>query len=148
MAKKGKDKGPPKVKEDHTFKALAGTVLIAIGCIAMFFLVDLLVPFRRPAHWRAIFSDYLLFQILLSMLITASSLFLVYIYLKDYFELKSKFTLGILFAVISFMLFGISSNPLLMRILGINPAAMGVFSIIPLIFAAISLGILVWISNK
>jgi len=47
------------------------------------------------------------------------SIYLVFIYMKDYLQLRSRFTLEILLAVISFMLFAISSNPLLHMMLGI-----------------------------
>ena len=71
----------------------------------------------------------------------------IYIYLRNYLELKSKFALGIALAMVALLTFAITSNPLLLGFLGIY-GNMGLFSIIPMFFAMIALGILAWMSSK
>ena len=83
----------------------------------------------------------------ISLVMFVLSIYLIYIYLKDYLELKSKFTLGILLAVISFMFFALTSNPMFHMVFGLFGRE-GIFTLIPLLFATISLGILAWISSR
>ncbi|MFH1448706.1 MAG: hypothetical protein ABIG39_07625 [Candidatus Micrarchaeota archaeon] len=149
MAKKEKVKSRTKSADSSKYgvKALMGTVVILVASIALFFTVNMLFPFRRGVMDQFI-QDYTIFRIVLSLLITVLSLFLTYVYLKDYLELKNELTLAILLAVVSFLMFGLSSNPALFIALGVHPARLGMFDVIPLIFAAISLAILTWISNK
>lgn len=131
-----------KRKEDSAKKALFWTVAIALLAFAALLLVDMVMPFRR----RMLFD---LSPIIgsLSFLIIAFSLILIYTYLKDYFELKSTFTFALLLAVISFLMFGISSNPLVHLFFGAY-GRVTFFNILPYFFAALALGILAWISNK
>jgi hypothetical protein len=81
------------------------------------------------------------------MFMLALSIYLTFVYLKDYLELRSKFTFGILMAVIAFMMFAITSTPLLHWFLGIYGRP-GMFSMVPYVFATISLAILAWVSSR
>lgn len=147
MEKKKANKGNGK---NVTAKAATGTLVIVFMSIAIFLITNLLFPFRQMDA-RGEFRDIMMNSMMISAAISSTmlilSIYLIYIYLKDYFELKSRFTLGILLVVISFMLFAITSNPLLHALLGIygNP---GLFTLIPILFATISLGILAWISSS
>lgn len=132
------------MKKENNFskKALLWTIAIVLLAFASLVIVDMLVPFRR----RMLF-DLLPIIGSLSFLIIAFSLVLIYTYLKDYFELKNTFTLALLLAVISFLMFGISSNPLVHLFFGAY-GRITFFNILPYLFAAIALGILAWISTK
>jgi len=127
-----------------------GTFAIVIATLALFLLVDSLTPFERMERNPPfeLMQNWFMISSALASAVLALSLYLIYTYLKDYIELKSKFTLGILLAVFSFMLFAITSNPVLHRFLGLDRGGMGPFSLMPLLFAAISLAILAWISSK
>ena len=147
---KGKEKEGKKPKNNYGFRAAGFTLLIVVLCIGIFFVADALVPVKGWENRRelmALQESYLYIMSSLSSVMFLISAYLVFIYLKDYLELRSRFTLGILLAVVSFMLFAISSNPLLHVFLGIF-GKMGLFSIIPMVFATISLVILAWVSSK
>jgi hypothetical protein len=127
----------------YSGKALMLTLLIVAG--AMFALVayDMVMPFRRGAGF-----DFFMLNAYLSIFIIVCSVWLTYIYLKDYMELKSPFTVALLFVTVSFMLFGMSSNPFFHMFFGLGRMMIGPSSAVPLFFAAIAMGVLVWISNK
>jgi len=133
-------------KDGYSLKAGIGTTVIVVGLIIIFLLINSIIPFNRY-DMRELMRNSFPLYIFLSSSLTVVSIYLMYIYLKDYLELRSRFTLGILFAIISFFLFAITSNPLLHAVLGIREN-MGIFSFIPMIFAIISLAVLAWISSK
>ncbi len=127
-------------------KAFFGTLSIVLFIILVLLLADLLVPFKKfDPHFNP--SQHFAIEILLSMTVTILSIYLIYIYLKNYFEIKSNFALGVALAMVALLTFAITSNPLLLGFLGIY-GNMGIFSLIPMFFAMISLGILVWLSSK
>lgn len=125
-------------------KALVGTLAILAIAMLIFMMFDSIMPFRRSQM-----LDLMLGMAALSTLTIIFSVVLIYTYLKDYLELKSSFTLALLLAIISFLMFGISSNPFVHLFFGVpgRPAG-GLFAIAPLFFAALALGILAWVSNK
>ncbi len=143
--KEGKKNG----KNNYTVKAAGLTLLIVAFCIGIFLIANVLTPFQgleKRGEFKEIMKSYMYIDMGLSTIMLIVSLYLIFVYLKDYLELKSSFTLGVLLAVVSFMLFAISANPLLHMMLGIGKE--GLFSIIPLVFATISLVMLAWVSSK
>ena len=149
MAKE-KEKEGKKPKNNYGFKAAGFTLLIVVLCIGIFFVADALVPVKgweNRHELKALQESYLYIMSSISSIMFIISAYLVFIYLKDYLELRSRFALGILLAVVSFMLFAISSNPLLHMVFRL-PDKSGLFTLIPMIFATISLGILAWVSSK
>ena len=145
-----KEKEAKKEKNNYSFKAAGFTLLAVVLCIGIFFVADILTPFRsleNREEFRAMMESQFLIMNSISTVMFFISIYLVFIYMKDYLVLRSRFTLGILLAVISFMLFAISSNPLLHIIFRL-PDKSGLFTLIPMIFATISLGILAWVSSK
>ncbi len=140
MVKK-QEKNPEK-KNGFSAKALLGTIVIAAAAMLSLMAFDALMPFRRGMMW-----DLMPIVGSLSFLIIAFSIILIYTYLKDYLELKSGFTLALLLAIVAFFMFGVSSNPAVHMFFGAYGRP-GFFSFLPYLFAALALGILVWISNK
>ncbi len=137
-------------KNNYTAKAAGLTLLIVAFCVGIFLVANILTPFRgleNREEFKEIMKSYMYIDMGLSTIMLIVSLYLIFVYLKDYLELRSSFTLGVLLAVVSFMLFAISANPLLHMMLGIFEKE-GLFSIIPLIFATISLVMLAWVSSK
>ena len=128
-------------------KALLGTIGIFVAGILVFFVADLVMPFRRGPMMAMMqnLQNVFLIGTLLSTVMLAFSLYLIYVYLKNYLELKNEVMLGLLLAVASFMMFALSSNPFFQFFFGSNP---GVFTVIPLVFAAAALGALAWISAR
>jgi len=153
-----KEKG----KNNIGLNAAVGTLLIVLLSMGILFAANMAFAFRdideRMGHEGlpmpvpgevAPHSPDLFFIMgaVTSSLMLLLSIYLVYTYLKDYLELKSHFTLGVLSAVIAFMLFAITANPLLHFFLGVY-GRFGVMQIIPYVFATISLAILAWVSSK
>lgn len=134
-------------KNGFSKKALIGTALIIAAALLSFMLFDSLVPFRRGMPGMGMMEDMFALLGSLSFLIIAFSIILIYTYLKDYIELRSSFTLALLLAIISFLMFGISSNPLVQSFFGAYGRP-GFFIFMPYLFAALALGILAWVSNK
>lgn len=125
-------------------KAFLGTLAIfAIGLL-VFFAVDYVMPFKRGPMMVPIMQNMFLLSTLLSTLTLIFSLYLIYVYLKNYLELKNGLMFSLLLVVAAFMMFAMSANPIMQAIFG--PAS--AFSIIPLVFAAVALGAMVWISDK
>ncbi len=131
-------------KNGFSKKALMGTVIIVAAALLSFVAFDVLVPFKRGMPGM---MDMGALLGSLSFLIIAFSIILIYTYLKDYLELKSSFTLALLLAIVAFLMFGISSNPLVQTFFGAYGRP-GFFIFLPYLFAALALGILAWISNK
>ena len=82
----------------------------------------------------------------LSALNVALAAYLLYIYVKDYLALRSTFTLGLVAFLFSFLLYALSSFPLV-RVLGPYGMASSL-SFVPMLFSAIGLLIFAKLSNE
>jgi hypothetical protein len=141
--------------DSNTLKALAGALLALFVSIGLFVAANAAVPFRQfepgdgpaPAGPPDSFRDVFLGQTLLSLAMLALSCCLFFIYLRDYLQLKSRFTMGLMLMVFSFMLFAAAANPLIHVFFGVYGRS-GPFQVVPYLFATISLAILVWVSSK
>lgn len=69
-------------------------------------------------------------------------------YLRLYSEIKSKFTLGLLFVMFSLFVYAATSNPVIHALIGYCLKGLGPFTMLPDIFATIALGILLYLSEK
>jgi hypothetical protein len=138
-------------RNDFTLKAMAGAILALLLAVGVFLAVDAAFPVRQwgPPNppGQDLMQNVFLLQMGLSTAMILLSLYLLFTYLKDYLQLKSGFTLGIIFAVFSLMLFAISANPALHIFLGVY-GGRGLFTLVPYLFATISLAVLVWVSSK
>ncbi|MFH1393857.1 MAG: hypothetical protein ABII71_05015 [Candidatus Micrarchaeota archaeon] len=137
-------------KDDFTLKAIVGTALALLLSVGIFLVANLLMPFRQlgpgPEFGDAMLQIFIA-HTALSFFMLALSVFLLFTYMRDYLMLRSRFTLGLLLAIFSFMLFAVAANPLLHKFLGIYGSG-GLFTLVPYFFASISLAILVWVSSK
>ncbi len=136
-------------------KAFFGAVLALLISAGFLLAANAALPFRQfepgdippreapPNMFQAVFLTHTVLSVAMLIL----SFYLFFIYLKDYLQLKSGFTLGLLLAVFSFMLFAVAANPLLHVFFGVYGRD-GLFQSVPYLFATISLGILVWVSSK
>jgi hypothetical protein len=145
-----------KRKENNlTLKAFCGAVLAILISVGFLLAANAAMPFRQfepgeaPSHEAPpdVFQHVFLLHAFLSVAMLFLSFYLFFIYLKDYLQLKSGFTLGLLLAVFSFMLFAVAANPLLHVFFGVYGRD-GLFQSVPYLFATISLGILVYVSSK
>ncbi|MEM3555523.1 MAG: hypothetical protein QXF56_02300 [Candidatus Micrarchaeia archaeon] len=131
-------------KVDYTAEALLGTIGIALLSLLLLFAANSIFPFRRQSVDENIFF---LFGNFFSLATFVLSLYLTFIYLKDYLELRSRFTLGVLLVIISLMMFALTSNPFIHVIFAVY-GIRGIFPMVPYLFATIALAILAWISSS
>ena len=133
-------------KNGYGLKALIGTIGIFVLGVLVFFVADLFVPFGRYPGMMELMANVMIIKVLLSLVLLGFSLYLTFDYLKSYMQLQSEMLLAVLLSVVSFMMFAISSNPIIQLVFG--QRSEGVFSVVPLVFAAAALGTLAWISAK
>jgi hypothetical protein len=86
-------------------------------------------------------------RILLSVVNIAIILYLLYVHVKDYLALRSNFTLGLVAFLFSFLLYALSTLPVLHVFLG-RFGTGGMFSFIPLLFSAIGLLVFAKLSSE
>ncbi|VVB68367.1 Uncharacterised protein [Candidatus Norongarragalina meridionalis] len=91
-------------------------------------------------------DDYMDFRLVLSAANALIAIYLIFIYVKDYLKLRSAFTLGIIAVLFSFLLYALTSVPLVHILFGRYGA--GSFSFVPLLFSAIGLLIFAKLSNE
>jgi hypothetical protein len=92
-------------------------------------------------------NGYLTVRLILSAFNTALVAYLLFVYVRSYLILKSNFTLGIVAFLFSFLLYALSSIPLVHGLFG--PLGIGgVFSFVPMLFSAIGLLIFAKLSNE
>jgi hypothetical protein len=90
--------------------------------------------------------NYFLLRFAFGVVNVALVIYLLFVYVKDYMRLKAKFTLGIIAFLFSFLLYALSSLPLLPIVLG--PNGRDIFSFVPMLFSAIGLLIFAKLSNE
>lgn len=134
-----------KNKTNYTLTATAGTIAIVMTALALFLVAGLMSPLRHEEPP----DMFLLFLVGtgLSIIMFILSIFMIYIYFRDYLELRSKFTFGILLMMVALMLFSLTSMPFIHNFFGVFGRP-GIFTVVPYLFATVSLAILAWLSSK
>ena len=126
--------------------AVISVAIVAAGAIGLF-LAEVFLP---PVAGVGMQGQSGFFLRAKSMLTTSNMAFAVILmagYIKLYTEVKSKFTLGLLFMMTSLFIYAATSNPLVHALSGFCLSGLGPFTMIPDIFAAAALGILVYLSD-
>ncbi len=160
MAKAEKAKG--KNNAGPTGKAILYTLgLIALAfaviLISSFFIPDVMRVRVRPPPMEAeptpegilvgLMDTGFALKIALSMLNVLLILYLIYIHTKDYLALRSNFTLGLVAFLFSFLLYALSSLPIV-QIFFWRFGRAEIFSFVPMLFSAIGLIIFAKLSNE
>jgi len=92
-------------------------------------------------------NSYLTLRLVLSVFNTLIAVYLLFVYVRSYLVLKSSFTLGLIAFLFSFLLYALSSIPVVHTLFG--PFGIGgVFSFVPMLFSAIGLIIFAKLSNE
>ncbi|MFH1094981.1 MAG: hypothetical protein V1728_02075 [Candidatus Micrarchaeota archaeon] len=159
-AKNGRSNGPESIG-----LALAGTLGLIVLAFVILSLSSFLLPQMKfiedmrsgeivlgpggPAHFApgAELGSYLLLRLVLSCVNILLVVYLLFVYVKDYLHLRTGFALGIVAFLFSFLLYALSSFPLVRLFIGPRGLA-DVFAFIPLLFSAIGLVIFVKLSNE
>ncbi len=73
---------------------------------------------------------------------------LLWIYIRIYREIKSRFAVGLILTMFALLFYAISSNPLLHLLYGFRAIGMGPFAMIPDLFATVALIVLLFLSME
>lgn len=104
-------------------------------------------PPELSASDLALLESNFMLPIALSVVNVALAIYLLFIYVKDYLSLRSSFTLGIVAFLFSFLLYALSSSPLIYMALGPLGIASKLSSV-PMLFSAIGLLIFAKLGNE
>ena len=166
----GRKKTEPKPVARHTgTRAAIYTLALIVAAIAIIAISSAIVPrigqyvrggeFGAPAPQPAgqqefpfigaavELEDYALLRLGLSVLNVALAMYLIYVYVKDYFTLKSSFTLGIIAVLFSFLMYALSTVQPIYRFFG-DPVSPSIFSFVPMLFSALGLLIFAKLGNE
>ena len=92
-------------------------------------------------------NSYATLRLILSIINALLVVYLLFMYVRNYFIIKSNFTLGLIAFLFSFLLYALSSIPIVHGLFG--PFGMGgIFSFVPMLFSAIGLVIFAKLSNE
>jgi hypothetical protein len=83
----------------------------------------------------------------LSALNIILAIYLLFIYVKDYLSLRTSFTLGIIAVLFSFLLYALTSSPLMRMVIGPLGIA-STLSFVPMLFSALGLLIFAKLGNE
>ena len=103
-------------------------------------------PSPMPEWDVAPLEENLALRLGLSLLNVVLAIYLLFIYVKDYLSLRAGFTLGLVAFLFSFLLYALSSFPLVRVVLGPYGIASSL-SFVPMLFSAIGLLIFAKLSN-
>ncbi len=92
-------------------------------------------------------NSYFTVRLVLSMFNLLLASYLLFVYIRNYLIIRSNFTLGIVAFLFSFLLYALSSIPLVHGFFGPFGIA-GVFSFVPMLFSAIGLIIFAKLGNE
>lgn len=131
---------------DFAFKAAIGTIAMMLVSLLMVYFSSMLIP-RGMMMQNDEWFNARVFASFANLLLIA---YLFFIYLKDYLELRSRFTLGILAFLLVFSFYAFVSNPIVLFNLGIRlgPGGGGPFAFASMIFTGLALLVLAWISDQ
>jgi hypothetical protein len=151
--------------EDKRGKAILFTLGLLVAALAILYLSSVILPRIKlitdmcnaeivstpRGEFMIVNSDlgsYFLLRMLLSLLNLVLVLWLLYVYVKDYLLFRTNFALGLVAFLFSFLLYALSSIPLV-RLLAAPARPFGeIFSFVPLLFSAIGLVIFAKLSNE
>lgn len=100
-----------------------------------------------PSEDLAPFENNMSLILFLSLLNVGLAIYILYIYVKDYLSIRSSFTLGMVAFLFSFLLYALSSSPLMHTALGPYGIA-STLSFVPMLFSALCLLIFAKLSSE
>jgi len=138
----------------NKMKKFPGNALVPLACtfalIAAALFLTILSSSALPRGRMMMQDDsYYSARLLLSGLNIALCAYLLFVYVRDYLELRSSFTIGLIGFLFAFLLYGLSSFPLLHSYLGYPMQGMGglgAFALVPMLFSTVALLIFLKIS--
>jgi hypothetical protein len=127
-------------------KAAINVTIVAVSGALVGLLLAYLFPFTKGKHSMSVSTSYPL-----NMALSIANLFLLsallYTYMKDYKEIKARFTLGLIIFLIALLFQTIFTLPIIHVIFGFSSASLGPFSALTNIFELIALSIFLYLST-
>jgi len=122
-------------------------VSVAVAAVAGLFLAEWLLPPVAGIGMQGLSGFYLRMKSILTTINMALCIVLMESYLKLYINVKSRFTLGLCFAMFAMLVYAATSNPIVHALSGFCLSGLGPYTMIPDIFAMAALGILLYLSE-
>lgn len=132
-----------------TPKTKLALILVAIviaGAVGLL-LAEIFLPPIAGVGMQGQSGLYLRLKSIFTTVNMAFAIILMAGYIRLYLDVRSKFTLGLLLAMFSLFIYAATSNPLVHALSGFCLSGLGPFAMIPDVFAAVALGILVYLSD-
>jgi len=123
------------------------SVSVVVAAVAGLFLAEWLLPPLAGTGMQGQSGFYLRAKSVLTTINMALCLVLVASYLKLYTDVKSRFTLGLVFVMFAMFIYAATSNPIIHALSGFCLSGLGPFTMIPDLFAMAALGILIYLSE-
>ncbi len=127
---------------NENIKAGAISLGIILFVSALTFILGSMLP--QVSQGESIFTRIIPFLTVVNVLLI---MILLYTYAKAYMKMNSGFTLGILLFISCLLMFVVVSNHTLLRMLNFDKGSV-FMDMVAMLFATISLAILLYISNK
>ncbi len=93
-------------------------------------------------------DQYLGIKAAFTMINMTLSAFLIFLYVKVYRDTKSEFTMGLIIVMLALFIYALMANPLIPILFGYRIIGLGMFSVLPDIFATIALSVLLYLGLK
>ncbi len=128
-------------------KLLVVAVSVVVAAVAGLVLAEWLLPPLAGTGMQGQSGFYLRMKSILTTVNMALCMVLITSYLKLYSEVKSRFTMGLVFVMFTMMVYAATSNPIIHALSGFCLSGLGPYTMIPDLFAMAALGILLYLSE-
>lgn len=129
-------------------KLVVVAVSVALAAAVGLLLAEMLLPPLAGAGMQGMSGFYLRMKSVLTTVNMALCLILMASYLGLYLEVRSRFTLGLGFAMFAMFVYAATSNPIIHALSGFCLSGLGPYTMIPDLFATAALGILLYLSDE
>jgi hypothetical protein len=130
-----------------TTKLLVIVVSVLIASVAGLLLAEWLLPPLAGTGMQGMSGFYLRMKVILTSVNMAFCLIIAGTYLSLYSEVKSRFTLGLVFVTFAMLVYAATSNPLIHALSGFCLSGLGPYTMIPDLFAMAALGGMFYLSD-
>lgn len=110
-------------------------------------LAEWLLPPLAGTGMQGMSGFYLRMKSVITTINLALCVVLIASYLRMYLEVRSRFTLGLVFVMFTMLVYAATSNPLVHAVSGFCLSGLGPFTMMPDLFAMAALGILLYLSE-
>lgn len=120
---------------------------IIVGALVGFALSEALLP-SRNIELKGELGFYIVLKCILTTMNMASSLMLMSVYIRVYSDTNAKFSIGLVFVAFALFIYATTSNPIITAYCGFCVQGLGPFTMIPDLFSALALIMLLYLGEK